>query len=86
MQKLKLGDKLFNANKVELKYYLDKNYTFVLLNYPSQTIYKDTSYDYPYRFKTTAHNEDIAGCWNGYDYVVTKCPPSLNLTKVIQCY
>lgn len=87
MQKLKFGDTLMNVKEPQLKQYLDANYTFALLKDQSQVIYKDTSYDYPYRFKTSSYNKDIYGCWNGYDYIVIKCPqPTLNLTRVIRYY
>ena len=88
MKQLKLNDKLLKASKATLKNYLDKGYHFKVSNHLSQSVYKDTAHTYPYRFKMRGYiSEDIQGCWNEVNYIVTKIPHlRLNFTKLIQCY
>jgi len=86
MQTLKIDEQLNNPTRDELKYYLDKGYIFRPTHTTKQTILKDTSYSYSYRFNHQRGSDSMSGAWIGSDWIVVKSPTKLiSFKKIIQC-
>jgi len=88
MRKLKINDCISNIPKAELKYYLDKGYTFKHAHAPApgQKILKDTAHSYPYRFKSIYGNDNLSGAWVGHDWIVIKLPKAMiSFKRLLQC-
>lgn len=89
MQNLILDEIFFSLSRNVLKAYLDKGYCFKVSGASHQSIKKDCTYDYPYRFEVISSdfNTHMDGIWSYPRFIVSHVPHKpITFKTIFQCY